>query len=172
MRQEQSQKSLQAFQEFLTTPLETRLNQHQHTSAQSNVLALFHDVATNVPAYKRFLAENNIDPISIQTYADFHKLPLITKENYLRHNILPDLCRYGELTSCDAIAVSSGSTGKPTFWARFITDELQIATRFEQIFHDSFFNKFTNIGHNFISVSFLQRNLCFFSYSHSFFTLM
>ena len=36
------------------------------------------------------------------------------------------------------IAASSGSTGKPTFWPRFITDELQIATRFEQIFHDSF----------------------------------
>ncbi len=139
MRQEQSQKSLQAFQEFLTTPLETRLNQHQHTSAQSNVLALFHDVAATVPAYKKFLSENNINPNSIETYTDFQKLPLITKENYLQPNSLPDLCRYGELTKCDAIAVSSGSTGKPTFWARFITDELQIATRFEQIFHDSFY---------------------------------
>jgi phenylacetate-CoA ligase len=36
------------------------------------------------------------------------------------------------------IAVSSGSTGKPTFWPRFLSDELQVATRFEQIFHDSF----------------------------------
>ncbi|KJH70546.1 phenylacetate--CoA ligase family protein [Aliterella atlantica] len=138
MRQEQRQKSLQAFQDFLTTPLEAQLEQ-QHTSPQSNVLALFHDVAANVPAYKRFLAENNINPNSIQTYADFQKLPLITKDNYLRHNTLPELCRDGELTKCDAIAVSSGSTGKPTFWARFITDELQIATRFEQIFHDSFY---------------------------------
>jgi phenylacetate-CoA ligase len=42
------------------------------------------------------------------------------------------------LETCDAIAVSSGSTGKPTFWPRFLTDELQIATRFEQIFRDSF----------------------------------
>ena len=37
------------------------------------------------------------------------------------------------------IAASSGSTGKPTFWLRFFTDELAIATRFEQIFYDSFF---------------------------------
>lgn len=138
MRQEQRQKSLQAFQEFLTTPLEARLEQHQHTSPQSNVLALFYDVAATVPAYKKFLSENNINPSSIQTYTDFQKLPLITKENYLQPNSLPDLCRHGQLTTCDAIAVSSGSTGKPTFWARFITDELQIATRFEQIFHDSF----------------------------------
>ncbi len=36
------------------------------------------------------------------------------------------------------IAVSSGSTGKPCFWPRFLSDELQITTRFEQIFHDSF----------------------------------
>lgn len=36
------------------------------------------------------------------------------------------------------IAVSSGSTGQPTFWPRFFSDELQIATRFEQVFYDSF----------------------------------
>jgi phenylacetate-CoA ligase len=36
------------------------------------------------------------------------------------------------------IAVSSGSTGQPGFWPRSLSDEFQIATRFEQIFHDSF----------------------------------
>jgi phenylacetate-CoA ligase len=36
------------------------------------------------------------------------------------------------------IAASSGSTGQPTFWPRSLRDELAIATRFEQIFHDSF----------------------------------
>jgi phenylacetate-CoA ligase len=36
------------------------------------------------------------------------------------------------------IAVSSGSTGEPCFWPRFVTDELEIAARFEQVFHDSF----------------------------------
>lgn len=36
------------------------------------------------------------------------------------------------------IAVSSGSTGEPTIWPRFLSDELTIAQRFEQIFHDSF----------------------------------
>jgi len=36
------------------------------------------------------------------------------------------------------IAVSSGSTGTPAFWPRFVTDELAIAVRFEQVFHDSF----------------------------------
>ncbi len=138
MRLEQRQKSLKAFQDFLTIPLETKLEQHLHTSPQSKVLELFQEVAATVPAYKAFLVANNIDSVSIQTYADFQKLPLINKENYLQLHSLTDLCRNGQLSMCDAIAVSSGSSGKPTFWSRFITDELQVATRFEQIFKDSF----------------------------------
>ena len=36
------------------------------------------------------------------------------------------------------IAVSSGSTGEPTFWPRSVADEFAVTTRFEQVFHDSF----------------------------------
>ena len=85
------------------------------------------------------MTEHNINPTSIQTYEDFQQLPLITKENYLLRHPLAELCHNGQLSVCDIIAVSSGSTGKPTFWPRFLTDELQIATRLEQIFHDSFY---------------------------------
>jgi phenylacetate-CoA ligase len=91
-----------------------------------------------LPAYQNFLTENNLNSSDIQTFTDFQNLPLITKDNYLRRHSLPNLCRHGQLASCDFIAVSSGSTGQPTFWPRFITDEFQIATRFEQIFYDSF----------------------------------
>ncbi len=139
MRAEQSQRAFRAFQEFLSVPLEVRLEQHQNTSSESTALALFHDVAATVPAYRAFLTEQGVDPASIQTIEDFQKLPLITKENYLLRHSLADLCRNGQLETCDMIAVSSGSTGNPTFWPRFLTDELQIATRFEQIFHDSFY---------------------------------
>lgn len=139
MQEEQRQQAVTAFQEFLSTPLETQLQRHQHTSSESSVLALFRDVVAHVPAYRAFLAEQGISYNSIQTFEDFAKLPLITKENYHTRHPLADLCRNGRLETCDMIAVSSGSTGKPTFWPRFLTDELQIATRFEQIFHDSFY---------------------------------
>lgn len=139
MHTEQTHKLLAAFQEFLTIPLEARLQRHQNTSSESVVSELFHNIANTVPAYRAFLTENNIDPASIQTFADFQKLPLSTKENYLLRHPLADLCRNGQLEMCDMIAVSSGSTGKPTFWPRCLTDELQIATRFEQIFHDNFY---------------------------------
>ncbi|MFB2969596.1 phenylacetate--CoA ligase family protein [Aerosakkonema sp. BLCC-F183] len=138
MREKQREKALKAFAEFLTTPMETLLQRHANTSAESAALALFRSVANAVPAYRTFLAEHHIDPASVQTYADFQKLPPVTKENYLKLHSLSQLCRNGELESCDTIAVSSGSTGKPTFWPRFFTDELHIATRFEQIFYDSF----------------------------------
>ena len=130
--------SINAYSDFLNTSLDTLLQKNLNTKAESAVLSLFHDVASSVPAYKSFLVERKIDPNSIQCFKDFQTLPLITKENYLQPSPLPDLCRQGQIDSCDTIAVSSGSTGKPTFWPRFFTDELQIATRFEQIFYDSF----------------------------------
>ncbi len=132
-------RAIQAFEDFVSTPLETLLQQHLNIPSQSTALNLFYDVAANVPAYKAYLAAQNIDPTAIRTFEDFQKLPVINKENYISRYPLAQLCRYGQLETCDMIAASSGSTGKPTFWPRFFTDELQIATRFEQIFYDSFY---------------------------------
>jgi phenylacetate-CoA ligase len=134
----QADRAITAFTNFLSTPLEQLLAKHLHTESTTNAVTLFQDIAANVPAYKDFLAAREINPATIQTLEDFQTLPPITKENYISHYPLPELCRQGELANCDMIAASSGSTGKPTFWPRFFTDELQIATRFEQIFHDSF----------------------------------
>src|SRR5919199_5442973 len=138
MREEQRQRAVTALQAFLSTPFEEQLRRHQTTSPESAALALFHDVVAHVPAYRAFLTQQGISYNSIQTFEDFVNLPFITKKNYHSRYPLAELCRNGQLDMCDTIAVSSGSTGKPTFWPRFITDELQIATRFEQIFHDSF----------------------------------
>ncbi|MBU7586104.1 MAG: phenylacetate--CoA ligase family protein [Nostoc sp. TH1S01] len=135
----QQQRATKAFTDFISTPIENLLQRHRNTDSSSTVLTLFQDVAANVPAYKAFLAERAINPATIQTLEDFQQLPAIAKENYIQRYPLSDLCRNGQLAACDMIAASSGSTGKPTFWPRFFTDELQIAIRFEQIFHDSFF---------------------------------
>lgn len=132
------QQVIKAWEDFVSTPLDVLLNQHINTSPEKVLLNLFHDVAAHVPAYEAFLAANSIHPDSIQTFADFQKLPAIAKGNYISRYSLQELCRHGKIEGCDMIAASSGSTGKPTFWPRFFIDELQIATRFEQIFHDSF----------------------------------
>jgi phenylacetate-CoA ligase len=122
----------------LTTPLDALLKHSTQASAETAVLELFHRTISDVPAYKAFLKEQGINPASIQTLADFQQLPLTTKQNYLQHYSLAQLCRHGQLEVCDMVAVSSGSTGQPTFWLRSVADEFQVATRFEQVFHDSF----------------------------------
>jgi len=138
MKTNRSQQAMAALQSFIDTPLDMALSPHTETTPEQNMLALFRFVAATVPAYQAFLSEQAIDSSSIQTFADFKTVPPTTKKNYQTRYALSELCRGGKLESCDFIAVSSGSTGKPTFWPRFISDELQIATRFEQIFHDSF----------------------------------
>jgi phenylacetate-CoA ligase len=102
------------------------------------LLELFHQVAGSVPAYRDFLRQHGVEPADVRTFADFRRLPLMTKENYHGRYPLAQRCRDGRLTSCDMIAVSSGSTGRPTYWPRFVLDELAVADRFEQVFRDSF----------------------------------
>ncbi len=138
MQPTRSQQQLQDWQQFLTTPLETVLARSGQVNVESVWLERFQTIVATVPAYRQFLHSHGIDPAQVKSLTDFQQLPLTTKDNYLRQYPLTALCRAGQLEGCDWIAVSSGSTGEPSFWARSLTDEWQIATRFEQIFHDSF----------------------------------
>jgi phenylacetate-CoA ligase len=127
-----------ALDRFLATSLNEILTRPGAGEAEQRALALFTSVVASVPAYQAFLAEHDVDPAAVRTIEDFPTLPLLTKDNYLRRYPLPQLCRGGELVGCDMVAVSSGSTGEPTFWPRSVADEFTVATRFEQVFHDSF----------------------------------
>ncbi len=134
----QTQKAIQELTNFVSLPLESKLQPYSDDQIAATVINLFQNVANNVPAYQEFLANQGIESRSIQSLADFQKLPKVNKENYISKYPLSQLCYHGKLENCDFIAASSGSTGKSTFWPRFLTDELEITTRFEQIFHDSF----------------------------------
>lgn len=130
-----SEQILAALQAFLSTPLAERLNRHRETSGEAQLLALFHAAAENVPAYRSFVAAHGIDWRGVKSLADFQRLPLMTKQNYMRVYPLSDRCRGGDLSQCDMMAVSSGSTGTPMIWPRSVAHELDIAYRFEQVFH-------------------------------------
>lgn len=129
------EEAVQRLQYFLQTPLDALLRQHDPAYGAVNMAAY---TARTTPAYRAFLAEHDLAPEGIVSIEDFRALPALTKQNYLLRYSLPELCRNGRLEDCDMIAVSSGSTGSPCFWPRFLTDELAIAVRFEQIFHDAF----------------------------------
>jgi phenylacetate-CoA ligase len=125
--------SLSALQAFLTTSLDGKLGAPRGGAEQA--LALFHSSAREVPAYRRFLHSHGVDPSSIKTPADYRSLPLTTKQNYMRAYPLAQRCRGGDLAGCDMLAMSSGSTGTPMVWPRTVIHELDVAFRFEQIFH-------------------------------------
>lgn len=119
----------QAFDDFFA-PAEPK--------SDSWVLDLFQHTAATVPAYRKLLRDNGIVPESITTFDDFQRLPLLDKASYHERYPLPELCRDGNLAGCDMIAVSSGSSGRPTIWPRGIEDELHVARRFEQVLVDGF----------------------------------
>jgi phenylacetate-CoA ligase len=123
---------------FYRTALADVLTRHEHTDLERHALDLFQGVTRDVPAYAKFLTERGIAPESVRSLAEFARLPATTKENYQRAHPLASLCRGGSLESVDFFAVSSGSTGEPAAWPRFVSDEIGSAYRFEQVLRDAF----------------------------------
>lgn len=105
---------------------------------EEKVLALFREAARDVPAYARFLRAHGVDPARVDGIDAFRRVPATSKDNYYRQNPLPDLCRHGRLDGCDMVALSTGSTGEPAVWPRFVTHELESSARFEQILRGAF----------------------------------
>lgn len=66
------------------------------------------------------------------------QIPYTTKANYFHAYPLAQRCFGGQLAGADFVHFSSGSSGKPTPWARCADDEAEVAARFEQVLRDSF----------------------------------
>lgn len=129
---------MEARDHFIGTNLDDLLRPGETSDGFAAALALFRRVARDVPAYGTLLQERGIDPAAITTPAEFKRLPLLDKANYVRRFGLDQLVMGGDLGRCDFFAVSSGSTGEPTFWPRSAADEYPVAVRFEQVFRDAF----------------------------------
>lgn len=89
----------------------------QYSDGADMAIQLFKQVVVRVPAYKKFLAKNKIDPEKINSHKDFQKLPFVDKSNYINRYSLEERSWDGKLDA-KYIAMSSGSTGKPHYWAR------------------------------------------------------
>ncbi len=130
--------AISAVNDFISRDLSTLLAEQQAMDPEQQIVKLFQRCANEVPAYRAFLHSHNIDPGSVGSYADYQRLPLTNKSNYMKAYPLPERCLGGSLQAADRIAVSSGSTGQATFWPRSLAYEMDIAVRFEQVFRDSF----------------------------------
>jgi len=102
--------------------LRTKPAEYFIKKGETRALALFHEMARRVPAYGDFLKKHKINPAQIKTVADFKKVPLIDKDNYLKKYPLEKLCWDGNFNKASwDIAATSGSTGEPFYFPR--TDE-------------------------------------------------
>ena len=129
---------LSAFDRFLKSSLDELLAPGETGDGLPEALALLRRTADSVPAYGAMLKAAGLSLADIHDAADFAKLPLLTKENYVRRFPLEALVEGGDLAACDFFAVSSGSTGEPTVWPRGLHHEFPIAVRFEQVLRDNF----------------------------------
>jgi len=130
--------SLEAYARFLRTPFDDQVAARADRDPAEAALGIFRDAAARVPAYRQFLRDAGVDPAAVRSPDDFRRLPLTTKVGYFQRHPLAALCRNGDLRGAHTIALSSGSTGEPTPWPRALADELVVAARFEQVFHDAF----------------------------------
>ncbi|HEY9585937.1 MAG TPA: hypothetical protein VJJ02_05135 [Candidatus Paceibacterota bacterium] len=91
-------------------------------------LSLFREMGKRVPAYKKFLAANNIDSSRIKKWEDLTVVPPIDKNNYLCRYPLHELCWDGDLAGGQYnISATSGSTGEPFYFPRTEEQDEQYA---------------------------------------------
>jgi phenylacetate-CoA ligase len=130
--------ALAALGRFYRTSLDQELGRHLTEPPARAALELFWAAARDVPAYGKFLQAAGCDPGTVVDASDFTRVPIATKETYHRRHELPALCWGGDLSGSDMLAVSSGSTGEPAIWPRFVSDEIGSAFRIEQVLCDAF----------------------------------
>jgi phenylacetate-CoA ligase len=81
-------------------------------------LDLFRRASGNVLAYRKFLEASGIERDQIRSAADFQRVPITNKANYLRKHPLHNLCWEGMFERALTFTCTSGSTGEPVYFPR------------------------------------------------------
>ncbi|HEX5798258.1 MAG TPA: hypothetical protein VFX79_02785 [Candidatus Saccharimonadales bacterium] len=114
--------------EVLHNNLQSKKEEHWIKSGQKRALRLFHSMARDVPAYKKFLKKQGINTADIKGFKDFSSVPALDKNNYLRAYSRPDLCWEGKFAEQSwVVSTTSGSTGEPYYFPRTDTQDKFLA---------------------------------------------
>lgn len=105
---------------------------------EDQALRVFHQAAERVPAYKKFLAENSIKHKKIGSIEEFSEIPQTDKENYIKKYSLPERCWDGNQAKNSIGAISSGTSGEPTFWFRGAYQEFEASVVHELLYKHLF----------------------------------
>jgi phenylacetate-CoA ligase len=141
---------ISSFYNFDITKFEQLLRQKSknfwQAQGEKRALKLFHAAAARVPAYKDFLKKHKIRPELIKNIRDFIQIPLTNKKNYIQNYPLSKRCWDGMLSRAKLVAISSGTSGEPTFWARGDFQEFEAAVTHELLYRYLFrINKYKTL---------------------------
>ena len=105
---------------------------------ERRALNIFHAAAERVPAYKDFLKRHKIRHERVTTIQEFQNVPVTDKKNYVQAYPLEERCWEGDLSTSNLVAVSSGTTGEPTFWPRGGFQDFEAAVVHELLYRFHF----------------------------------
>lgn len=94
-------------------------------NGEKKVLELVNYTLKTTPAYKKFLKDNGVYKGSINSLAEFKKLPLTSKGDYLKKYNYDDLFPRGAKDLITTISSTSGSTGEPFYFPRGENEDQQ-----------------------------------------------
>lgn len=123
----------------LLRDLKTKPEKYWIKKGEARALHLFHQMAKRVPAYKDFLRKQKVNPNKIKTTADFKRVPLISKDSYLKKYPLEKMCWDGEFKKTRwTFAATSGTTGEPFYFPRKDFQDRQYAVTAELYLRENF----------------------------------
>lgn len=122
-------------QKNLVNLIQTKKTSYWKKIAEQTSLKLFHEMSERVPAYKNFLKKSKIRPVLVRTLEDLSKVPIITKDNYLRAYPHNELMWDGNIAQPFTIHSTSGTTGAPSYFYRNLTSDFK-----RKLVIDNFFN--------------------------------
>ena len=125
--------------ELLHRRLQHESETRWHHRGANRALQQFFAMSDRVPAYRDFLKSQNFSPRSVQGIADFKRIPIADKDNYLRKYPREMLCWDGKFAQGQwVISSSSGSTGNPYYFPRERTQDSQYAITAELYLRSNF----------------------------------
>jgi len=102
----------------------------------NQAIQVFQNASRTVKAYRSFLRTHHVQPSQVYTQADFERIPLMDKKNYLQENLLHDLVPHGQVPPM--LSSSSGSSGRPFYWPWGEEQERQGADLHWRVFDKAF----------------------------------
>ena len=104
-------------------------------AAEARAISTFQRAAREVPAYRSLLEASYVDPESVVTIGDFHRLvPLMSKQKLFEPHRVPALCTNGQMGEASLVFMSSGYSRSFSFGLETRKQAEELSKRLDLLF--------------------------------------